>query len=53
MWPNWEKGSLQTNDVKDQDEVILDLGWALHPMTGIFIRKVEGDLDTDTQGETT
>lgn len=45
--------SLQMNDVKDRDELLLDLGWALHPMTGTFTRKVEGDLDIDTHGETT
>lgn len=37
MWPYLELGSLQTS--RSQDEMILDLEWVLHPVTGILMRE--------------
>lgn len=36
--------------IKDQDEIILDLGWDLNPMTGILI-KIGEDTDTHTEAK--
>lgn len=31
--------------------IILDLGWAPNPMSSVFLRNGEGDLDTERQGK--
>ena len=33
------------------DEIILDLGWTLNPMTGVFIRERRRRLETGTHRE--